>query len=187
MGILFGSSVNSLPESDSYTLNNRVCSAPDPDLDRSPETTQSPIARDREQQIAAATAAVRVLYANEPQFLIKGETNKPEQGSSVGLKYDQGKAQWVLLRLDLLPIDALMWVSRVLVFGARKYKAHSWRTVPNARDRYMSALFRHWVAIQGGEILDAESGLPHAAHLACDALFFCALECAQKSLDAFAE
>lgn len=70
----------------------------------------------------------------------------------------------------LLPPIALLEVSKVLAFGARKYKEHGWRTV-DKRSRYAAAVQRHLLAYQSGEDLDPESGLPHLAHLACSALF----------------
>lgn len=71
---------------------------------------------------------------------------------------------------DLLPPVALLSVAKVLTFGAKKYKAHGWRTV-DKRSRYAAAIQRHLLAWQSGETTDPESGLPHLAHLACSALF----------------
>lgn len=93
-----------------------------------------------------------------------------------GMKFDAGKP-----RMSLLPFDALLMVAMVLTFGAKKYAAHSWRTVPNALERYSDALLRHWERMQAGEWLDPESGLPHWAHIACNALFCCALACAERA------
>lgn len=98
--------------------------------------------------------------------------------SQVGMKFDADKP-----RVNLLPWDALLQVAHVLTFGAKKYAADSWRTVPNALDRYEGALLRHWIAKEQGEWLDPESGLPHWAHIACNALFCCALACAAKKLE----
>ena len=44
------------------------------------------------------------------------------------------------------------------------------------RKRYRDALYRHWLAYLSGEIYDAESGLPHLWHLACNAAFLIDLE-----------
>jgi hypothetical protein len=83
-----------------------------------------------------------------------------------GMKYDEGKA-----RMWLLPFESLHEVARVLTFGAKKYAAHSWQTVPDGEERYTNAMLRHMVAIQAGEVYDPESGLLHWAHVACNALF----------------
>ena len=98
-----------------------------------------------------------------------------EQGQ-VGLKCDAGKPL-----VNLVPWDSILWVGKVLTFGAGKYAAHSWRTVPDALERYKHALMRHWIAMEQGEWLDPESGLPHWAHIACNALFCCALACAAQA------
>jgi hypothetical protein len=92
----------------------------------------------------------------------------------VGLKFDAGKT-----RMSLLPFDALRAIADVLTFGAQKYKAHSWRTIPNALERYKDAALRHWVALESGEWLDPESKLPHVGHLGCDVLFIVALALSQ--------
>lgn len=82
------------------------------------------------------------------------------------LKYDQGK-----IRMDLLPMECLEKMAEVLTFGASKYKENSWQTVKNNYERYRGSLLRHMVAMQKGERIDDESGLFHAAHLACNAMF----------------
>ena len=82
------------------------------------------------------------------------------------LKFDGDKT-----RMELLPFDALEEVAKVLTFGAKKYEANSWQTLANAEQRYKGALLRHYAAMDQGEQLDDESGLLHAAHMACDALF----------------
>lgn len=81
-------------------------------------------------------------------------------------KHDAGKPRW-----SLLPWRALAQVVLVLEFGARKYAPGGWMTVPDAEQRYRDALIRHLVAEMDGEERDPESGLLHAAHTACNALF----------------
>ncbi|QHR71805.1 putative phosphodiestherase [Escherichia phage forsur] len=93
---------------------------------------------------------------------------EPEAGPG-GMKYDGGKPRMALL-LDGCP-NALEAVASVLTFGAQKYAAHSWQTVPEGEERYKSALLRHLTAVGKGEELDPESGLHHLAHAACNALF----------------
>lgn len=70
----------------------------------------------------------------------------------------------------LLPFVALDEVSAVLAFGARKYRAHGWRTV-DKRSRYLAATLRHLFAYARGEDRDRESGLRHLSHAACSLLF----------------
>lgn len=80
-----------------------------------------------------------------------------------GKKFDEGK-----LRYDLVPPAVLEQLATVLTFGAEKYGANNWQTVPDARNRYYAAMMRHVEADRGGEVFDKESGLPHLTHaLAC--------------------
>ena len=89
----------------------------------------------------------------------------------MSIKHDGGKVRW-----DLLPFEALGMVAIVLTYGAAKYEEDGWRSVPDARRRYFAALHRHLAAWWLGEALDAESGLPHLAHVATNALFLLATE-----------
>lgn len=91
-----------------------------------------------------------------------------------GAKHDAGKVRAGLLVKDFP--HALTAVARVATFGAQKYAAHSWKTVPGAEERYHDALHRHTLAKYSGEISDPESGLPHAAHIAWNALALLELE-----------
>lgn len=93
---------------------------------------------------------------------------------SAGMKFDGGKPRMDLL-LDGCP-NALLRVSEVLTFGAEKYAAHNWKTVPDGPARYKAALLRHVTAHAMGEINDQESGLPHLSHAACCLLFMLELE-----------
>lgn len=81
-------------------------------------------------------------------------------------KDDSGKT-----RMDLLPFDALEEVAKVMTFGAKKYRPDGWKNVPDGVSRYEAALLRHLAAIKRGESHDAESGLSHVSHMACNALF----------------
>lgn len=95
-------------------------------------------------------------------------------GGAGGMKYDDGKPRMALL-FDGCP-HALEAVAQVLTFGAQKYAAHSWQTVPEGEERYKSALLRHLTAVGKGEEIDSESNLHHLAHAACNALFILELE-----------
>lgn len=74
-----------------------------------------------------------------------------------------------------LPFKALRAVASVMAYGAEKYKKDNWKKVEDP-DRYMSAMFRHFSDIQEGETHDPESGLLHAAHLACNAIMYLYLQ-----------
>lgn len=94
------------------------------------------------------------------------QQEKPKPNEVVDMKFDGDK-----IRMELLPFNSLEAIAEVLTFGAKKYEANSWQTLDNAEERYKGALLRHFAAMQKGESLDGESGLSHAAHMACDALF----------------
>ena len=79
------------------------------------------------------------------------------------MKFDGGKLRASLI-FDDFP-DAMEELIRVADMGANKYEAHSWRTVPNAEERYRDALTRHFLASFKG-VQDEESGLDHLAHMA---------------------
>lgn len=104
----------------------------------------------------------------------KGTAVGPSVGVGSGMKYDGGKPRMDLL-LSGCP-NALEQVSQILTFGAQKYAAHSWQTVPQGEDRYLAALLRHLTAHGKGEVNDPESGMSHLAHAACNALFILELE-----------
>lgn len=86
-------------------------------------------------------------------------------------KDDAGKAPW-----SLLPWDSAAKVVDVLEYGCRKYSARDWEKGMEW-SRLHDAMFRHmFLWFQMGEQFDAESGLPHLAHIACCALFLQAYE-----------
>ena len=66
--------------------------------------------------------------------------------------------------------NALTEVAKVGTFGANKYSDNGWLSVPNGLARYTDAMLRHHFAEAGGEELDDDSGLRHAAHRAWNAL-----------------
>jgi hypothetical protein len=83
-----------------------------------------------------------------------------------GLKYDTGKLRW-----DLLPMDCIEDVVKILTFGAEKYSPNNWKSVTPFNDRYYAALMRHVVAWRNGEEIDPESGLSHLSHAMCNLVF----------------
>lgn len=85
-----------------------------------------------------------------------------------GVKYDAGKPRYGLV-LGGFP-RALERVVQVGTFGANKYSDDGWLSVPDGHARYTDAMLRHHFAEAGGEELDGESGMLHAAHRAWNAL-----------------
>jgi len=97
------------------------------------------------------------------------------QNGNTGEHYAQAKHDSDKPRYDLLPPVAIDLMAKVMTFGAKKYKPEGWRSVPDALQRYQAAMLRHAFAIQRGELIDTESGLPHAAHVMCCAAFIAEL------------
>lgn len=85
-----------------------------------------------------------------------------------GVKYDAGKPRYGLVLGGFS--RALERVVQVGTFGANKYSDDGWLSVPGGHARYTDALLRHHFAEAGGEELDGESGMLHAAHRAWNAL-----------------
>lgn len=82
-------------------------------------------------------------------------------------RYNKGKPP-----LDLLPLDLLTGLSRVLEYGEGKYGRNNWRKGAPAKEQVASML-RHLQPImealnadRGPDFLiDNESGLPHVDHI----------------------
>lgn len=88
-----------------------------------------------------------------------------------GLKFDSEKLRW-----DLLPIETIEEVVRILTFGAKKYAPNNWQLVEGAEDRYYAALLRHLAEWRKGNLTDEESGLSHMSHVMCNVVFLLWLE-----------
>lgn len=72
-------------------------------------------------------------------------------------------------RMSLIPQLAKYQVAKVMTYGEEKYEAYNWMNgfqwtlLTDAIDRHLTP----WLC---GEDNDKESGLPHLAHLACNAM-----------------
>lgn len=84
------------------------------------------------------------------------------------IKADAGKPH-----LHLVPSQIIRDIAEVREYGNAKYSdPESWRRVE--LDRYVDALYRHLLAFvddPGGR--DAESGIEHYKHMACNMAFIC--------------
>lgn len=105
-------------------------------------------------------AAIDRAIALEDCILVRPKSNQSN-------KADGGKSNPLLLEEDM--VHALEAVNRVLDYGAEKYERAGWKKVE--LERYIAAMLRHQRAWLKGELIDDESGLPHIAHIACNALF----------------
>ena len=90
-----------------------------------------------------------------------------ESGTSVcGRKFDSEKPRW-----DLLPVEPVEDIVKVLTYGSKKYADDNWKCVKPFKKRYFSAMLRHIFAWWCGESTDKETGLSHLSHAGCCLLF----------------
>lgn len=91
------------------------------------------------------------------------------------VKADAGKP-----RLTLVPQQIIFDIARVREYGVKKYgDEDNWKKVE--KNRYKDAAFRHFMAyLSDPNGVDAESGLPHLAHLACNIAFLCEMDANHK-------
>lgn len=93
--------------------------------------------------------------------ILEAVENKPT-------KFDTGKRRW-----NLFPFDAAEEIVKVLEHGAEKYAPHNWEKGFDWT-RLTDAIMRHAIALSQGQDTDPDSGLPTAAHLGCEVLFYIA-------------
>ena len=76
---------------------------------------------------------------------------------------------------------ALQLVVDVGTYGAKKYTRTGWVAVSAAETRYTDAMMRHLLAMDvDPDGLDKETGLPHLAHIAWNALAVLELQARRK-------
>ena len=76
---------------------------------------------------------------------------------------------------------ALQTVVDVGTYGAKKYTRTGWATVTEGSQRYTDAMMRHLLAMDvDPDGLDKETGLPHLAHVAWNALAVLELQARRK-------
>lgn len=86
-------------------------------------------------------------------------------------KHDAGK-----IRPTFVFPSLVRAVAEVRGYGVAKYiDPDNWKQV--SPKRYRDAIYRHWLAyLDNPEACDAESGLPHLWHMACNIMFLIELE-----------
>lgn len=91
------------------------------------------------------------------------------------IKADAGKPE-----LRLVPWQIVRDIAQVRTYGNRKYgDSESWRRVE--RERYIDALLRHVIAFaEDPDGVDAESGIEHYKHAACNLAFLCEMMKGEK-------
>ena len=83
-------------------------------------------------------------------------------------KADAGK-----LQISLVPTQIIRDIAEVRMYGNNKYGSpDNWKTVELRR--YIDALLRHTLAFMDDiDSVDAESGIAHYKHMACNMAFIC--------------
>jgi len=107
------------------------------------------------------------IQCDDPHLVGTFDPNGISQHEA-GAKLDGGKIKVGLMMGGFS--NALMEVAKVATYGANKYSPNGWKSVPEAKERYTDAMYRHLLAEQQGEMFDEESELLHAAHAAWNAL-----------------
>ena len=98
------------------------------------------------------------------------------QGYDQKIIADAGK-----LELRLVPTQIIRDIAEVRMYGNAKYgDSESWRKVEP--ERYVDALLRHILAfVDDPRGADAESGIAHYKHAACNLAFLCELLKGEKA------
>lgn len=85
--------------------------------------------------------------------------------SVAGIKDDAHK-----IKMELIDAYGIEELGKVLTFGAQKYAEENWRKGISVK-RLIGSSCRHLIRIALGEDIDPETGLQHAHHLMCNAMF----------------
>lgn len=93
------------------------------------------------------------------------------------IKADAGKP-----KLTLVPQGIIYAIAAIREYGVNKYgEKESWKQVET--ERYRDALFRHMLAyLRNPDGVDAESGMPHLWHVACNVAFLIEKEDKEKMI-----
>ena len=121
-----------------------------------------------------------LMKQTQKKAATKTRNKKPEKATKASLeydltddgkgkKYDSGKPMPGTL-VNVFP-EALLAIGMCIEFGTHKYpNPNNWKQVEGASKRYQDSLMRHLIKHNLGETKDRETGLPHLAHTAWNAL-----------------
>lgn len=102
-------------------------------------------------------------------MIIKKNKADSNNNKEVGLKYSQDKP-WAGRVIQVFPYS-IMALGAVIKKGAEKYpNPNNWKLVDDAENKYRDALMRHLIKYLLGQRIDDETGQPHLAHMAWNAL-----------------
>ena len=116
-------------------------------------------------------------------WLSEIELPDEKPGESAKEPEQEAKADGGKMRISLVPLQIISDIAEVREYGITKYKdPDNWKRVEI--ERYANALFRHFAAfLHAPGSVDAESGLAHYKHMACNMAFICALMAEKDSAD----
>jgi hypothetical protein len=102
------------------------------------------------------------LKLNELELYVE-ESQRPEGLKSGGsIKKDDNKYDPTMLTIEMVEL-----VSKVRMFGAKKYARNNFKITGFKYTRSLAAALRHIFAFLNGEDNDPESGLSHLGHAIC--------------------
>lgn len=70
----------------------------------------------------------------------------------------------------LIPQKQLEGIAKIFMYGCEKYTKDDWKRAEP--ELYIKAAYRHLSRIADGEVLDPESGLPHAHHVSTNMIMY---------------
>jgi hypothetical protein len=107
-----------------------------------------------------------VVQAGSPRAVLRKQPLSPGQSDSVSKDTNPKQAFGdAKVPTHVIPKPALYWAALAHAHGALKYGAHNWRVSGVKATTYINAAKRHLDLFEEGQDIDAESGLPHLAHV----------------------
>ena len=90
-----------------------------------------------------------------------------EEAPQYAERYNEGKVDYTLVYPRFLEE-----LSKVMMQGEKKYGRNNWIKLwgDDTNNVVHASIYRHLIAMLKGQVKDDESGLPHAAHLAANAM-----------------
>lgn len=99
-----------------------------------------------------------------PELNMQPQASSDSKSSTgEGLRYNEGKLRW-----DLIPPE-LEEIVEIYTMGAKKYAPRNWEKGMSWMVCFASLMRHTWKWLRG-EDLDEESGRPHMAHVAWNAI-----------------
>ena len=115
--------------------------------------------------IEEADLASSVINDENQEKRESGELGQSEEHAVTAKRFNSGKVD-----MTLLPTAAMRAEARVWMKGEEKYGRDNWTKLwgEDTINLCMACALRHSTAIMDGELIDEESGQPHAAHIKCN-------------------